>query len=208
MESIRSVEVVKAEVDAKLKAKESVAGIQFVNAKGSIGTIMEALSARGKLQASMTCVEGGPDHIRERSDWHQCYLSPEKAKNKPRKTGGPNTGMSLRTPDGTLLSFKAVVEGDSDEVKAAKELNNEAFAAAKTARDAAEASEKTNKAALRAQKQEEARVARKALKDAETAKAFKDSATKLKEYAESIGAKVSPNAQTEATEPTDETVQA
>ncbi len=207
MESIRSVEVVKAEVDAKLKTKESVAGMQFINSKGSVGTILEALSGRGKLQASMTCVEGGPDHIRERSDWHQCYLSPEKAKNKPRKTGGPNTGMSLRTPDGTLLSYKAIVEDDSDEVKAAKELNNEAFATAKMARDAAEAVEKTNKVTLRAQKQEEARQVRKAAKDAETAAAFKASASKLKEYADSIGAKVSPNAP-QVSESTDETVQA
>ena len=202
MDTIESVEVVKAAVDVRLKNKESVAGMQFVNAKGSVGTILAELSGRGKLQASMTCIEGGPDHIRERSDWHQCYLSPEKAKNKPRKTGGPLTGKSMRTEDGTLLRFLEPAEGDTEEMLALKEQNNTAFEAAKAARAAAEGVEKANKLAARQAKQEEARAARLAAKQAEAAQKLKDGAATIAEYAASIGARVSPKALQVETEET------
>lgn len=194
MNEVKSLAEVKVIIDARLKAKEPVAGLQFVNEKGSIGTILEALSARGKLQASMTCVEGGPDHIRERSDWHQCYLSPEKAKSKPRKTGGPLTGKSMRTEDGTLLRFLEAAEGDTQEMKELKEQNNVAFEAAKAARAAAEDVEKGNRLAARQAKQEEARAARLAVKQAEAALKLKNGAATIAEYAASIGARVSPKA--------------
>ncbi len=201
MSEIKSLNVVKTEVDAALKAKQPVAGMKFVNEKGSVGTILPDLSLRGKLQASMTCVEGGPDHIRERSDWHQCYLSPEKAKNKPRKTGGPNTGKSMRTDEGTLLRFQDILETDSDEVKALKEQNNVAFGEAKAARDAMEAVEKQNKTAQRQAKAEADRVARKALKDAEQAKKLAEGAKTIAEYAASVNAKISAKAPQVAAEP-------
>lgn len=191
---VQSLDVVKQLVDQKLKLKESVAGMMFVNAKGSIGTILAELSPRGKLQASMTCVEGGPDHIRERSDWHQCYLSPEKAKNKPRKTGGPNTGKSLRTNDGTLLHFQDILETDGDDVKALKEQNNIAFNQAKAAREALIAKEKADKAAARTAKQEADKAARAEVKRQENAAKLAQSAKVLQDYAKSINAQVSPNA--------------
>lgn len=191
---IKSLNEVKVEVDAKLKAKESVAGMQFVNAKGSVGTILPELSGRGKLQASMTCIEGGPDHIRERSDWHQCYLSPEKAKSKPRKTGGPNTGKTMRTEAGVLLRFEEFAEGDTEEMRSLKEANNLAFNDAKAAREAADIADKQNKLAARQVKQEEAREARKLIKLAEQKQKMIEGAKKIQEYAASLGAAVSPNA--------------
>ena len=201
MEEIKPLSVVKTEVDAALKAKQPVAGMKFINEKGSVGTILPELSLRQKLQASMTCVEGGPDHIRERSDWHQCYLSPEKAKNKPRKTGGPNTGKSMRTEAGVLLRFEDILEGDTDEVKALKEQNNIAFGEAKAARDAMEASEKQNKLAARQAKQESDRAARKVLQDAEKAKKLAEGAKTIAEYAASVNAKISAKAPQVAAEP-------
>ena len=186
MSEVKSVEVVKAEVDAKLKAGESVAGMQFVNSKGSVGTILPTLSLRGKLQASMTCIEGGPDHIRERSDWHQCYLSPEKAKNKPRKTGGPGTGKSMRTEDGTLLRFQEVLPTDTEEIVALKLQSNEAFEAAKLARQQVEADAKAAKQAARKAKQEEARTTRAAAKAAENAAKLAKSVALIESYNASL----------------------
>ena len=72
-------------VDSKLKAGEPVEGMTFINKKGSVGTILPGLSVKGKLLASMTCVLGGPNHVRERSDWFQCSVSPEKAKTTSKK---------------------------------------------------------------------------------------------------------------------------
>lgn len=194
METVKTLNEMKPVIDAALKAGQPVAGMQFVNDKGSVGTILPGLSARGKLQASMTCVEGGPDHTRERSDWHQCYLSPEKAKNKPRKTGGPGTGKSMRTEDGTLLRFQEILPSDSAEIVAVKEQNNIAFEAAKAARSNAEASAKATKAADRKSRLEARREERRLAKEAETALKLAEGARKLQEYAASLNVPVSANA--------------
>jgi len=194
METVKTLNEMKPVIDAALKAGQPVAGMQFLNDKGSVGTILPGLSARGKLQASMTCVEGGPDHIRERSDWHQCYLSPDKAKNKPRKTGGPGTGKSMRTEDGTLLRFQEIFPADSAEIQAVEEQNNIAFEAAKAARASAEASAKATKLADRKSKLEARREERRLAKEAETAAKLAEGAKKLQEYAASLNVAVSPNA--------------
>lgn len=194
MESVKTLGEMKSVIDAAIKAGQSVAGMQFVNEKGSVGTILPGLSSRGKLQASMTCVEGGPDHIRERSDWHQCYLSPEKAKNKPRKTGGPGTGKSMRTEDGTLLRFQEILPSDSVEIQNVKTQNNVAFEAAKLARSNAETAAKATKAADRKAKLEARREERRLAKEVETAAKLAEGAKKLEEYAASLNVPVSPKA--------------
>lgn len=71
-------------VEAK---KDPKAGTKFyVEQTGSHGVILEERSNRGKLQARMTCTLGGPDHVREVSDWHQCGVSPEKKKKTASKS--------------------------------------------------------------------------------------------------------------------------
>lgn len=77
--------------EAKAIAKKDgvkAAGLKFfVEKTGSLGEILPTLSAHGKVQARMTCNMGGPDHIRENSDWGQCGTSPEMKKSKkPAKT--------------------------------------------------------------------------------------------------------------------------
>jgi hypothetical protein len=59
----------------------------FVQRTGSYGTVLADPSGRGKKRAEMTCTLGGPNHIREISDWHQCGVSPEmkKAPKKAKK---------------------------------------------------------------------------------------------------------------------------
>lgn len=198
-----TVEEAKVLVDANIKAGKPVAGIQFQNARGSVGTILPDLSVRGKLQATMTCTAGGPDHVRERSDWHQCYLSPEKAKSKPRKTGGPNTGMSMRLADGTLLRMETILDTDSDELKAAKQANNDAFLAAKDARDTAEANAKAEAAANRQAALDATRAAKAAEKELKRIATLKERAERIKKVAEEMGVKVSPNAPTETSTDTD-----
>lgn len=71
--------------------KFKVPGMKFKAPTGSIGTVLEETSSRGKLQASLTCTAGGPDHIREVSDWHQCGVSPEMKKKSKKKSGGSTT---------------------------------------------------------------------------------------------------------------------
>lgn len=64
-------------------------GLRFRAPTGATGTVLEERSPKGKLRAELTCIKGGPNHIREVSDWHQCGVSPEmkkKAKKKAKVT--------------------------------------------------------------------------------------------------------------------------
>jgi hypothetical protein len=167
----------------KLKVGKDVTGLHFRNDKGSVGTIIAGLGPHGKLRASMTCIEGGPDHIRERSDWHQCAVSPEKSKSR-KPTG---LGKSLQTADGVRFRLQVVLPTDTAEVVLAKNANNLAFEQAKVARDAAAIKAKEEKAAARKAAKEAKRVERQAAKDAERAQVLKTSTEKLKEYAASVG---------------------
>lgn len=183
-EQVMTLDELKPILAEKLKKGESVVGLKFRNAKGSVGTIIDGLGPHNKLRASMTCVEGGPDHVRERSDWFQCSVSPEKA--KPHKAGGVNTGKSMQT-NGTTFRIQNILVTDTPEVFAAKTANNLAFAEAQAARVAAVATAKAEKAAARKAAQETKRAERQATKDAERAQVLKVSTEKLKEYAASVG---------------------
>jgi len=106
----------------------------FVSQTGSTGEILPELSARGKVQARMTCTEGGPDHVREVSDWHQCGKSPEKSKKKARKASkkgatvaAPSEGEALESELNTLeqspedaLATKARLEQKVEQAKSAQ----------------------------------------------------------------------------------------
>lgn len=48
----------------------------------TLAIVLPALSSRGKVQATLECLAGGPSHIREISDWHQSLRSPESRKVK------------------------------------------------------------------------------------------------------------------------------
>lgn len=67
--------------------KVGLAGMKFTTPLGSKGVILAERSEKGKLRAELTCIKGGPNHIREQSDWHQCAVSPEmkKGSSKPKK---------------------------------------------------------------------------------------------------------------------------
>jgi ferric-dicitrate binding protein FerR (iron transport regulator) len=138
----------------------------------------------------MTCIEGGPDHIRERSDWHQCYLSPEKSKNKPRKTGGPGAGWSRRLNDGTLIRFQDITPSDSAEIVAAKESNNRAFEAAQALKHQSDLDAKAEKDEARKALKEIKAQARRQEKEAEVAAKLAAGVQKLREYTASLSTKV------------------
>lgn len=65
--------------------KLGTAGLRFKAPTGAIGTVLPNKSAKGKLLAELTCTAGGPNHIREVSDWHQCGVSPEMKKKAKKK---------------------------------------------------------------------------------------------------------------------------
>lgn len=69
---------------------EPLGGLQFYaeNKAGekTLAVVLPGLSNRLKVRASLKCIAGGPDHIRERSDWHQSLRSPEMSKKTAKKT--------------------------------------------------------------------------------------------------------------------------
>lgn len=76
-----------AEAKALLKkAKAPIGGLKFFaqETKGGVLTgvkvlaeVLPELSPRGKIQAVLEDADGGPTHIREQSDWHQCMRAPK-----------------------------------------------------------------------------------------------------------------------------------
>lgn len=84
-----TTEVVEAGFVSMAEAKKlGTAGLKFRSPTGAVGTVLADRSPKGKLRAELTCTAGGPNHIREVSDWHQCGVSPEmkKGKKKAKKT--------------------------------------------------------------------------------------------------------------------------
>ena len=77
-----------------LKAnKGPIGGLQFYATNGTdqtLATVLPDLSPRGKVQAILKCLAGGPDHIREQSDWHQALRSPEMAKKSKKAVASPS----------------------------------------------------------------------------------------------------------------------
>src|SRR5271166_3099177 len=95
------------EIREKLNNKEDVTGLVFVNAKGATGTILASLSAHGKRQAEMTCTEPNCTelHVREQSDWGQCYRCRTHSKTKVKTPGtGQAVGGGIVGEDGTRYS--------------------------------------------------------------------------------------------------------
>ena len=81
-ETIYSMKEAKDLLDAN--KGQPLPGLQFYaeNKAGekTLAVVLPTLSSRGKVIASLKCLAGGPDHIRERSDWHQALRSPESRK--------------------------------------------------------------------------------------------------------------------------------
>lgn len=100
---------------------------------GAIGTILAEPSARGKLQAELTCCEPGctGTHNREVSDWHQSRFCELHQKHKSKGTGagtGLAFGRQVKLPDGQIIKEMKILETDDDELKGLKATNNEIFA--------------------------------------------------------------------------------
>jgi hypothetical protein len=157
---------------------------------GSLGMILPELSARGKLQAELTCAEEGcaEIHVREVSDWHQCNKcqSHSKSKGKSRSPGMQGIGgqRSVKLPDGTVLRELQVPEGADEEMKALVAENNALFEQFKKLEDERKEAEAAQRKAEAAKKAEEL----KAQKEAELAKARKEQAIKALELARKIAA--------------------
>jgi hypothetical protein len=70
--------------DMLKKNKGPIPGLKFYaeNSRGekTLGVVLPDLSNRGKIQATLKCLDGGPDHVREISDWHQSLRSPKSKK--------------------------------------------------------------------------------------------------------------------------------
>lgn len=154
------------QVREKIANKENVVGVQFTNARGAVGTVLETLSEHKKRQAEMTCtelVEGQPcteTHIREQSDWGQSYRCRTHSKTKAKSAGaGQGVGGGIKAEDGTVYRFQRILETDDAETVNLKNANNGIFEALKAAqvskeREAKEQRAAERKAKLTAQKQE------------------------------------------------------
>src|SRR3990167_4951555 len=73
-----------AEAKALLKQnKGPLGGLRFYATNGreqTLAVCLPEVSSQGKIQATLKCLAGGPDHVREVSDWHQSLRSPEAKK--------------------------------------------------------------------------------------------------------------------------------
>jgi hypothetical protein len=80
--------VVLEDLTPKERSKMTPGTKFFVRRTGSYGTVLAQTSVKGKKLAELTCTAGGPNHIREQSDWHQCGVSQEMKKTvkKAKKT--------------------------------------------------------------------------------------------------------------------------
>lgn len=79
-----------AEAKALLKQNKNqpLPGLQFQAGRAeepTTGVVLADLNKFGKVQATLKCAAGGPDHVRAMSDWHQCSRSPEMAGKKVTK---------------------------------------------------------------------------------------------------------------------------
>lgn len=77
------------------KAKGPLGGLQFMarNSKGEqvLAVVHAELSKRGKVCATLKDLDGGPDHVREQSDWHQSLRAPKKSKNGAPEATNPGS---------------------------------------------------------------------------------------------------------------------
>lgn len=168
---------------------------------GAIGTILPELSARGKLQASLTCATEGctETHIREVSDWHQsanCAIH-TKAKSKGSgKSVGTGGGRSVKVTleDGSVETFREMKVGPTDDAEtvALKEENNRLFEAYYSAEQAKRDAEKVQAQEARKAKQEAERAEREAAKAVEKKAVIAAQLERAKAYAAKVGANVSP----------------
>lgn len=168
---------------------------------GSIGTILPELSARGKLQASLTCsVEGCTEtHIREVSDWHQsskCATHSTAKSKGSGKSAGTGGGRSVKVTldDGTVETFREMKVSPTDDAEtvALKEENNKLFEAYYAAEQAKREEEKVKAQAERKAKQEAERAEREAAKAVEKKAAIQAQLERAKQLAAQKGVTVSP----------------
>lgn len=151
------------QIKDKIKAKENVTGLIFVNARGAKGKIMGDLSVHGKRQAEMTCTipdgdkECSETHIREQSDWHQSYACRTHKKTKAKAGAGVPAMGSIKLDNGTVVSYQRVLETDSPEVQAIKEQNNELYETVRAQKAEQAKADKEAKALARKQKLDEER---------------------------------------------------
>lgn len=175
---------------------------------GNVGIVLAELSARGKVQAELTCLKCNGTHVREMSDWHQSVFCREcKPTTAEKKAAAPtpgagNGGVGGRSVKVTIDGKEEVIREmtirpeDDEEMKALKEENNAIFAqlwakdqARRDAEKAAKDAEK-EKAKLLAQKEK-----LQAIKAESLAKLQRVAA-----YAQENGLEVSNKTKTEALE--------
>jgi hypothetical protein len=98
--------------------KLGLAGMKFTTPLGSKGVILSERSEKGKLRAELTCIKGGPNHIREQSDWHQCAVSPEMKKGSGRKPAAKKaTAQVIDVPEVTPSPEQVIANAESIRAK-------------------------------------------------------------------------------------------
>lgn len=115
-------------VKEMIKQRREVAGVRFINQKGSIGTVLANLSSHGKRQAEMTCTTDGctETHVREQSDWHQCSSCRSHGKGGVANKSTVNGG-SVVDADGKRIVFMHILDTDDADTKQMKAQNNHNF---------------------------------------------------------------------------------
>ena len=87
----------------------SIAGMQFTNQRGSVATVLANKSSRDKYHATMTCTIAGctDTHLREMSDWHQCYKCLTHQGKKSNKGSGHGSIKSTEDKQAKLTEANA-----------------------------------------------------------------------------------------------------
>ena len=172
-------------------------------ATGCVGTILPELSARGKLQAVLTCATPGCNltHVREVSDWHQSRFCEVHGKKSKHSAGGHITyGKQVKLDDGTVIKEMKVLETDDEELRSMKLENNQIFAELLAVQEAKDAQVKADAKALRDAENAKAQLVKaQAARDAAKAQA-RASLELAKKMSAERGVAVSPKLIAEAGE--------
>lgn len=180
-------------IEAKALAQKDLkaaAGQQFETPKGVIGTVLGELSARGKIQAELTCSEVLEDgstcqevHIREISDWHQSDKCRTHRKSKTR-----SSGIGVQSTGHRPMK---ILDTDPEDVRRQKEEFNAVLEQVQAAEKAAKAEQRAKEAEARKAKQAEERAKKEAEKIQKSKAALAANLEKVKALAKERGVAVS-----------------